>query len=350
MRIAMIAPQDSICMINWANELQKRGHDLLYLSIFPLTKKIDVPFKQIPIRIKKTYCKFWLNTRVIKRILNEFRTEVVHSFYTTNYGVLAVRQHRFPVVITIAGSDVLVEPSRSFIFKYANKFVFKHAKILNPVSNQLAKIITDEYKIKKNIKLFPAGVDTSLFYSKQEPNKTPIRIISTRNFKPVYNHNLFVDCIPELLEKNSGLEISFLGEGSLLDDFKNKLKNLPQVKFLGWQLHEKLGYELRNSNIYISTSFSDGTSASLLEAMACGVFPIVSDIPANRDWIEDGKNGYLVPTNDSKYLLKKINDAIHNEKLRQKARKINQKIVDEKADLQLIVSRLESVYSELVSG
>ena len=46
--------------------------------------------------------------------------------------------------------------------------------------------------------------------------------------------------------------------------------------------------------LYISIPTSDSTSVTLLEAMAAGSLPIVSDLPANREWIEDGKNGFLL--------------------------------------------------------
>ena len=49
------------------------------------------------------------------------------------------------------------------------------------------------------------------------------------------------------------------------------------------------------ADVYVSAAASDGASIALLEAMALGVVPVVSDIVANRSWIEDGVNGVLVP-------------------------------------------------------
>ena len=52
------------------------------------------------------------------------------------------------------------------------------------------------------------------------------------------------------------------------------------------------------SDLYISTSLSDSTSVSLLEAMALGLIPVVTDILGNREWIEDRKIGFLFPISD----------------------------------------------------
>lgn len=50
-----------------------------------------------------------------------------------------------------------------------------------------------------------------------------------------------------------------------------------------------VGNLLYKNDVFISIPSSDSTSVSLLEAMCCGLFPIVSDLPANREWIHDKK-------------------------------------------------------------
>ena len=65
------------------------------------------------------------------------------------------------------------------------------------------------------------------------------------------------------------------------------------TKFIGWVPRSELPKYLSSADVYVSSSLSDGTSNSLLEAMACGLAPIVTDIPANQTWIDDGKNGFF---------------------------------------------------------
>ena len=55
----------------------------------------------------------------------------------------------------------------------------------------------------------------------------------------------------------------------------------------------------RGGDVYVSLSRSDSTSQSLLEAMAVGLFPIVSDIEGNREWVTHRRQGYLVPAGDA---------------------------------------------------
>jgi glycosyltransferase involved in cell wall biosynthesis len=56
------------------------------------------------------------------------------------------------------------------------------------------------------------------------------------------------------------------------------------------------------AKIWVSIPESDATSISLLEAMACGCIPIVSDLPANREWIKSGVNGIVVKDLESDFI------------------------------------------------
>jgi glycosyltransferase involved in cell wall biosynthesis len=109
--------------------------------------------------------------------------------------------------------------------------------------------------------------------------------------------------------------------------------------------HDEMPDLLSRTDIYVSTSLSDGTSVSLLEAMACGAFPVVTDIPANREWIEDGNNGLLVPTEDEVSLAKRILEAMNQRELVASACQKNREIVEKRAHLKNQVEDLFHIYS-----
>jgi len=86
---------------------------------------------------------------------------------------------------------------------------------------------------------------------------------------------------------------------------------------------------LAEADIFVSTSLYDGTSVSLLEAMACGTFPIVTDIASNREWILDGETGSLFSGGDEILLAKKILEAIRTPELLKKSIAKNRKIAQQ---------------------
>jgi len=134
-------------------------------------------------------------------------------------------------------------------------------------------------------------------------------IISTRRHNPVYGVNYLSEAIPLILRQEPRAKFLILGEGRFTSQFRKRtMKQIDEgsVKFLGNVPHKDVAKYLNISDIYISTSLSDGTSASLLEAMTCSLPPVVTDIPANREWILDGWNGCLIPARNVPQLVQKV--------------------------------------------
>jgi glycosyltransferase involved in cell wall biosynthesis len=205
------------------------------------------------------------------------------------------------------------------------------------------KVVVSPMGVEKH---FIAGQEKSEFGSigKEKPY---MLILSNRRFEPVYDIATLIKAIPLVIrESKKHVKFVILGEGSQksrLIHLSRELKIEGCVEFEGVVSREKLLSYYRNSDIYISTSKSDSTSVSLLEAMSFGAIPVVADIPGNREWIEDQKNGFLFPRCDHKALAHKIiyviNEFTHRSDFREKNRTIiqnrgvwenNMKVIEEK--------------------
>jgi glycosyltransferase involved in cell wall biosynthesis len=88
----------------------------------------------------------------------------------------------------------------------------------------------------------------------------------------------------------------------------------------------------RMADLYLSASHSDGTSISLLEAMACGRPALVSDIPGNREWVQSGVNGWLFPDGDEKALAAAIMKAVDQREQLPKMGRAAREIAEQRAD------------------
>lgn len=104
---------------------------------------------------------------------------------------------------------------------------------------------------------------------------------------------------------------------------------------------------MKKSNVYVSPSLHDGTPNSLLEAMACGCFPVVGDIESMQEWITDGLNGLLVDATDEKFLANAISRALNEPILRNQAVKINMTLLEERADYARNMQRVAELYQDL---
>ncbi len=132
------------------------------------------------------------------------------------------------------------------------------------------------------------------------------------------------------------MQLTLVGEGSQKTILKNSIQQLEikdKVIFKGHIAHSNLPDTFREADAYISASLTDGSSVSLLEAMATGLPVAVSDIPGNREWVFPTKNGYLfnqLDTDDIAYQL--INLATIPANKRLAIGKTNRAICESKAD------------------
>jgi glycosyltransferase involved in cell wall biosynthesis len=96
--------------------------------------------------------------------------------------------------------------------------------------------------------------------------------------------------------QDARLRLLMLGSGSqsgLLREIFNRGGVLHRVHLPGQVSQSDLPRYYHLADLYLSASHVDGSSVSLMEALACGIPALVSDIPGNREWIEPGVNGWL---------------------------------------------------------
>src|SRR5262249_18912344 len=120
-----------------------------------------------------------------------------------------------------------------------------------------------------------------------------------------------------------------------------------QMRFVGWVSDAGMLTALHSASCYVSASLSDGTSSSLLEAMACGLYPILSDIPANREWVVDGENGMLFPPGDHSALARCLERAISERPWMSSAREMNRRLVEERANVDVNMQTLSDLLRSL---
>jgi glycosyltransferase involved in cell wall biosynthesis len=194
------------------------------------------------------------------------------------------------------------------------------------------------------------GVDIDRFHPPPYPTARSSVCLSNRAMVPVSNLESILLAARKLEDQDSSIRIHLAGNGEQSTFLRRRATQLRlgnRISFLGSIDHDQMPEILRSVSIYVSMSGSDGASLSLMEAMACGAFPVVSDIPANREWITDGINGYLVPLNSPDRLAEKLHDAWNHPGLREDAGKHNWSLIREKCDYRKNMAIIESAFLRL---
>ena len=369
--LCFIGDGSSIHMIKWINYFASKGYEVHLIS-FKLSNGYhsSVKFHNLFFASNKHY-KFLTYIRGILRrllwlvhtviLLNKIKPDIVNAHYITKFGDLAAFSGFRPFILNPWGSDILIEPKKNKIRKIVTKFCLNRADLII-VDSDLIKREISHYRIKeeKIIKIFN-GIDIEKFSRKDHDpelkklllidDTSPV-IISTRNLRPIYNVEMLIKAIPLVLQKRENAIFIIIGDGELMEQLKDLASATGianAVKFVGGINSDKIPDFLSISDIYVSTSLSDSTSLSLQEAMACEVAPIITDIPANREWISDGKNGFLVSINDSMDLCNKIITLIDNTEIRQQFGKINRQMITKNANYQIEMEKVENIYKQFLS-
>ncbi len=152
-----------------------------------------------------------------------------------------------------------------------------------------------------------------------------------------YRHTVILNALAGLTRAGVPFSFDIVGTGTLSDDLQRQAMQLgiaDWVRFHGRVDHDRLPSLLRDCHVYVAMPITEGVSASLLEAMACGCYPVVTDLVANRYWITSGQNGTLVSVDDARGLENALLALWNNPGMIADATAQNVRLVREKASLE----------------
>jgi glycosyltransferase involved in cell wall biosynthesis len=291
---------------------------------------------------------FWAPPKV-RAILDQIGADVLACLYAGGYGQLAWASGFRPYAIYAMGSDILL--LKNPFARVITRRVLRKASAIFANGEYLAQK-TRDLAPGVSVKSLLIGVDPSEFQPGVPDAKT--LFLSNRNFKEVYNNRYIIEAFA-LVRDVPDFEFHFASHGPLLDETKSfARRTLPseifeRFKFWGGVTHEQMMDLLRRSRYFVSMSRSDGTATSLLEAMSCGLYPILSDIPQNRDWIDprSRENGMLVPLDDPGKLATAFTFALQKPELSDRARAFNRGLIEERADSRQHGAKLASLLEKM---
>jgi len=169
---------------------------------------------------------------------------------------------------------------------------------------------------------------------------------SVGRLEPVKNYSMLLrafSCLPFCPEKQPHLVL--VGEGSCRNELQRlaiELRIMERVIFLGmqYQVHEILPL----LNVFVLTSITEGTSISLLEAQACSIPAVVTDVGGNRFVVKGGENGFLCKVNDYEGLAASLLKLQREPELVQIMGKVARGRVRREFDLTSMTRRYEVLY------
>jgi glycosyltransferase involved in cell wall biosynthesis len=282
----------------WADYFVDRGDWVHVASVEPhLPSRAET--RRLPALAPIAALRYPLVLPWLKRLAARVEPDVVVGHFVPNYGFLAALLGRHPAVCVVWGSDVLINAARSRFHLWRARFTLERLDLVLVDAELAARKIADLGIRPRRMETLTFGVDVDRFRPPAGTRPDPPVVLSIRQLLPIYRVDLLVRAVPLILKRaRAAFQVRIVGQGSerpRLAALADSLGVGDRITFVGGGLDEsRLIEEIQRASIYVSTSASDTTSVSLLEAMACGVPPVVSDIAGNREWITNGENGILV--------------------------------------------------------
>lgn len=290
----------------------------------------------------------------IDNIISSERPDIVHAHYLVHNGLIAMLQKgNRPLVVSAWGSDVKLL-QKWHPFSLVLEPLFKRIDLLTTCGTHLKEFLVSKgYVPKQKCINLPFGVDIQKFSFSSKPfSSREYDIVSTRNHERVYDVDTLLYALSILRRNQEGrFKVVIAGRGSQTERLMNlsqRLNLTGQINFTGNVSPKRIASLLSNSKIYVSCSLSDGISTSLLEAMSCGVIPVVSDIPANRPWIKE-ENGMLFQNSNPLDLATKLEQVLSFGDIRlERMAKTNRESIENKGSIERTLGEMRSYYEQAV--
>lgn len=289
--------------------------------------------------------KNWIDTpKKIRQVANEFKPDIVHFHQINSVGmftILALKKSKIPITASAWGSDVLLVPKTSWINRKIVQFCLKNIDVCTSDSEFMGEVIRELSPNKKlKIEICNFGVEETNIPIKKEKI-----IYSNRNHNPIYRIDLVIEAFSKFSKKHPDWKLIVAGRGSLTDELKQQvshLKLIDKVDFVGFIAPKDNYKNYAKSTYFISIPKSDATAMSLLEAMYYGCVPILIDLPANKEWVENNVNGTIIQDVNSEFISPSLD--LNTEKIAE----MNRKMIIEKATVSQSEQQFQNVLFSVI--
>ncbi len=346
MRILYLADSGSPHTQKWVRHFVRRGDEVRVASMVetPIEGAIIHPLW----RPTGTKLDYLANIRLMRKLLRELKPDILHAHYATSYGLLGAKANFHPFVISVWGSDISQFPKSYFKRKWLQSVLTKSDSI-TATGNFLATATERLLENKTKVVVAPFGVDMEVFQpAAQKQNETTV-IGTTKSLEVVYGQEYLIRAFAKLDHPN--LKLFLVGDGSLRSRFEKlvaDLKVIERVEFAGRVAHHQISNCLQKIDILANPSLRESFGVSVLEAQACEIPVIASNVGGLPEVMRDGATGFLVPPGNVNAIAEKIELLASDENLRRRMGKAGREFVKKNYDWNENAKIMEQLYDSLV--
>lgn len=362
-KLAFLANGKSIHIERWSTYFASKGYDV---HLITFTAK---PIKGVKIHELRYFGKLAYPVRVwnIRKAVEKINPDILHAHYMSHYGIYGALTGFHPYIVSVWGSDVLKTPQESKTHRYGVSYALNRADYITTTAEFMKGYLIEAFDLPQNkIVRIPWGIDLEIFHRGYKKEVRTVKrslgietnapiILSNRHMEPKYEIEDIICAIPHVLKSISDAVFVFIrGVGSL--GFESKIKRKAQklgvannTRFISEHVTPReMAIYLNMANAFLSIPKTDQFGSSVIEGMACGSIPIVSDIEVYYQYLRNEINALFVNSESPKEMGEKIIYAIRHPEIRDDYHAINKGIVEEKEDWGRNAKKMEELYRQVL--
>jgi len=270
--------------------------------------------------------------------------------------ILAGEGHSLPVVTTLHGTDITLigqDPSFAPVVTWS----INQSDGVTAVSDYLRQETYDHFAVTNGIEVIPNFIDTDRFYRQDKehfkqalcPNGEKV-IVHVSNFREVKNTKQVVEVFHRVQNGHSDVKLLLVGDGPERVPTERKARELgvyDDIRFLGKQ--DPIEEILSIADVFLMPSGSETFGLAALEAMACRVPTVVSDVGGLPELVNHEETGFLCPVGDVDAFTERTRALLHDENLHERMAEAARRRAVETFDIDRVVPEYERYYDEVQS-
>ena len=279
-------------------KLLAQDFEITVFSLFKINQDyVPIGFELISIGSANRFVRLVEFLSAFIRANRKKKFQVVHGFWALPSGLLAVlvgKVFKIKSVISVLGGDAIALPQinygqlRLWLPRKLVLLALKHCDEVICLTHYLIKNLKSVGLKRKDIKVIPWGVDTSLFAFREKQITHPVQFLHIANLSPVKDQDILLRAFKIISDKIPSI-LTIIGEGTLEEPvkaLKTELGLADKVSFKGLMPYEELPNQYQEADILLHTSLSEGQSEVVTEAMSSGVVVcgtnvgLMHDLPA----------------------------------------------------------------------
>lgn len=336
------------------------GHEVFFVQLEGNQRQVES--RSVPENVNQVIWKGgrepfrWSNlinlTLDFRRLVKEIKPDLIHAGPIQTCAFIAILSGFRPILTISWGFDLMDDVHRNQWWEWVTRYTLKRSTFFTSDANVTRDMAVKYGMNPEKTVVFPWGVDLEHFNMKtfEHSNAQTFTLFCNRSWESRYGVDVLARAFVKVAQEKENLDLILLGGGSLGGQLRQIFQSggvLDRVTFGGQISQPDLPRWYHMADLYISPSHVDGSSVSLMEALACGLPCLVSDIPANKEWVFENENGWLFRDGDVNQLAEKILTAMNQREKLPEIGRASRRSAEMRADWKKNAETLMNVYRSL---